>query len=86
MRRSISARMPSVQGSAPKIPILSEHALASMPCLSNSSEIASMYEGVTMMTNIVDCDLDALAIGQRVELVFKAAEGGAMLPMFRPAG
>src|SRR6218665_1332468 len=42
-------------------------------------------EGVTMMTNIVDCDLDALAIGQRVELVFKAAEGGAMLPMFKPA-
>ena len=45
----------------------------------------TLDEGVTMMTNIVDCDLDALAIGQRVQLVFKAAEGGAMLPMFTPA-
>ncbi len=41
-------------------------------------------EGVTMLTNIVDCDLDSLRIGQRVKAVFKPAEGGAMIPMFTP--
>ena len=38
-----------------------------------------------MMSNIVDCDLDTLRIGQRVKLVFKAAEGGQPVPMFTPA-
>ncbi|MDO8704383.1 MAG: OB-fold domain-containing protein [Sulfuricaulis sp.] len=42
-------------------------------------------EGVTMLTNIVDCDLDALRIDQRVKVCFKPAEGGAMIPMFTPA-
>lgn len=42
-------------------------------------------EGVTMMSNIVDCDLDTLRIGQRVKLVFKAADGGQPVPMFTPA-
>ena len=42
-------------------------------------------EGVTMMSNIVDCDLDAIRVGQRVKLVMKAAEDGTMLPMFTPA-
>ncbi|VTU40734.1 putative nucleic-acid-binding protein containing a Zn-ribbon [Variovorax sp. PBS-H4] len=42
-------------------------------------------EGITMLTNIVDCDLDALKIGQRVAVTFKPAEGGAMIPMFKPA-
>jgi len=42
-------------------------------------------EGVTMMTNIVDCDLDAIRIGQRVRVVFKPTEGGPPAPMFAPA-
>lgn len=42
-------------------------------------------EGVTMLTNIVDCDLDALRIGQRVKVCFKPADGGAAIPMFTPA-
>ena len=42
-------------------------------------------EGVTMMTNIVDCDLDAIRIGQRVQVVFKRSEGGPPVPMFTPA-
>jgi hypothetical protein len=42
-------------------------------------------EGVTMLTNIVDCDLDAIRIGDRVRLVFKPAEDGTQLPMFTPA-
>jgi uncharacterized OB-fold protein len=41
-------------------------------------------EGVTMLTNITDCDLDALKIGQRVKLVFKPTEDGNHLPMFTP--
>ena len=45
----------------------------------------TLDEGVTMMTNIVDCDLDAIRIGQRVRLVFKQSEGGPPVPMFAPA-
>jgi uncharacterized OB-fold protein len=45
----------------------------------------TLDEGVTMLTNIVDCDLDGLKIGQRVAVTFKPAEGGAMVPMFKPA-
>ena len=41
-------------------------------------------EGVTMLSNIVDCDLDSLRIGQRVQVVFKPAEDGTMIPMFAP--
>lgn len=41
-------------------------------------------EGVTMMTNIVDCDLDTVRIGQRVKVCFKPAEGGEMVAMFTP--
>lgn len=44
----------------------------------------TLDEGPTLLTNIVDCDLDALAIGQRVKLVFKPTEGGAPVPMFAP--
>ena len=42
-------------------------------------------EGVTMMTNIVDTDLDALSIGQKVKVVFKPTDGGPPVPMFTPA-
>jgi uncharacterized OB-fold protein len=43
-----------------------------------------LEEGVTVLTNIVDCDFDALRIGDRVSVCFKPAEGG-MVPMFKPA-
>jgi len=45
----------------------------------------TLDEGVTMMTNIVDCDLDAIRIGQRVRVVFKPTEGGPPVPMLSPA-
>jgi hypothetical protein len=38
-----------------------------------------------MMTNIVDCDLDAIRIGQAVRLAFKPTDGGPPVPMFAPA-
>ena len=40
----------------------------------------TLDEGVTMLTNLVDCDLDRLAIGTAVRVVFKDA-----IPMFTPA-
>ncbi|MBV9783162.1 MAG: Zn-ribbon domain-containing OB-fold protein [Acidisphaera sp.] len=45
----------------------------------------TLEEGVSMLTNFVDCDLDALKIGQDVRVVFKPTEGGPPLPMFTPA-
>jgi len=44
----------------------------------------TLAEGVTMMTNIVDCDLDSLRIGDRVEVIFKATDSGQRVPTFRP--
>jgi hypothetical protein len=44
----------------------------------------TLEEGVTMMTNIVDCDLDSVRIGNAVRLVFKDSEHGQAVPMFRP--
>lgn len=42
-----------------------------------------LAEGPRLFTNIVDCDLDAVRIGARVRLVFKASEGdGAPVPCF----
>ncbi|MEQ9642280.1 MAG: Zn-ribbon domain-containing OB-fold protein [Alphaproteobacteria bacterium] len=45
----------------------------------------TLDEGVTMMTNIVDADLDGLAVGQAVEVAFRPTEGGHALPVFKPA-
>ena len=45
----------------------------------------TLAEGPTMMTNIVECDSDALAIGQPVELVFQPSKSGTPVPCFRPA-
>ena len=43
-----------------------------------------LVEGVTMMTNIVECDPDSLEIGQPVELLMQEAENGQKIPVFRP--
>jgi uncharacterized OB-fold protein len=45
----------------------------------------TLDEGVTMMTNIVDCDLNGIRIGQKVRVVWKPTEGGPPLPAFTPA-
>jgi uncharacterized protein len=45
----------------------------------------TLAEGPTMMTNIVDCDFNALRIGQPVSVVFAPSEDGPPVPMFRPA-
>jgi uncharacterized OB-fold protein len=46
----------------------------------------TLDEGPSMMTNIIDCDPDALAIGARVMVRFVATDGGPPVPMFTPAG
>lgn len=45
----------------------------------------TLDEGVKMMTNIVDTDLDAVHVGQKVKVVFKETEDGPPVPMFTPA-
>jgi len=45
----------------------------------------TLEEGVTMMTNIVDCDLDAIRVGQAVRVAFRPTDGGPPVPMFAPA-
>lgn len=42
----------------------------------------TLEEGVSMMSNIVDCDSDSLNIGDKVKVVFKSAEDGTAVPMF----
>ena len=44
----------------------------------------ALEEGVTMMTNIVDCDVASVRIDQPVHLVFKPSETGQLVPMFTP--
>ena len=43
----------------------------------------TLEEGPTMMTNLVDCDLDAVRIGDKVQVVFKPTDGGPPVPMFK---
>ncbi|MCC7182833.1 MAG: hypothetical protein IOMNBAOH_00217 [Rhodocyclaceae bacterium] len=44
----------------------------------------TLDEGVSMMTNIVDCDLKGIRIGQKVRVTFKPTDGGPPMPMFTP--
>lgn len=46
----------------------------------------TLEEGPTMISNLVDCSYDDLAVGQAVEVVFKQSEGGFAVPMFTPSG
>ena len=45
----------------------------------------TLEEGATMFTNLVDCDLDAIRIGQDVVVAFEAKEDGLTVPVFKPA-
>lgn len=44
----------------------------------------ALDEGTTMLTNIVDCDLDTIHCGQKVQVTFKTSEDGPAVPMFKP--
>ncbi|GIS65860.1 MAG: hypothetical protein CM1200mP4_2080 [Rhodospirillaceae bacterium] len=45
----------------------------------------TLEEGITMMTNIVDCDPEALTIGQSVRLLMVKSDEGQKVPVFTPA-
>jgi hypothetical protein len=45
----------------------------------------TLEEGPTMLTNLVDCDFEAIRIGQAVRVVFKPSEGGPPVPVFTVA-
>ena len=45
----------------------------------------TLEEGPTLLTNIVDCDLDGVRIGQKVELAIRRREDGLPLHMFKPS-
>jgi uncharacterized OB-fold protein len=44
----------------------------------------TLDEGVTLLTQVVDCDLEAVRIGDRVAVLFRATEGGPPVPVFIP--
>ena len=44
----------------------------------------TLDEGVTLMTNLVDCDPSEVSIGDQVQVVFKPTDGGHAVPMFMP--
>ena len=44
----------------------------------------TLDEGPAMLTNIVDCDPDRVAIGQRVHAVYRPTRDGTPVPMFAP--
>ena len=45
----------------------------------------TLKEGPTMMTNIIDADVDALKCGQSVKLKWTVTEDGTPVPTFAPA-
>ena len=45
----------------------------------------TLDEGVTLMTNLVDCDPAQVRIGDPVKVVFQPSNGGHAVPMFTPA-
>jgi uncharacterized protein len=44
-----------------------------------------LEEGPRVLTNIVDCGVEQVAVGQSVEVVFHPTQAGPALPRFRPA-
>ena len=48
--------------------------------------VVELEEGVRMLSNVVDCPVDQLAIGMPVEAVFEDVTPAVTLPKFRPRG
>jgi uncharacterized OB-fold protein len=48
--------------------------------------IIELEEGVRMMSNIVDCDVDRLEVGMALEVLLLKAADDVGLPFWRPAG
>jgi uncharacterized protein len=48
--------------------------------------VVDLDEGPRMMTNVVDCDADTLAIGMALEVTYRPIADDVTIPVFRPAG
>ena len=48
--------------------------------------IVELAEGPRMMTNVVECDFDALEVGMALEAVFHPTSDEVTIVQFRPAG
>jgi uncharacterized protein len=46
--------------------------------------LIDLHEGVRMMTNVIECEPDAVEIGMAVEVVFEDLNDSISLPQFRP--
>ena len=47
--------------------------------------IVELEEGWHMLSNLIECDLDAVKVGMSVEVSFKKMTEEITLPMFKPA-
>lgn len=47
--------------------------------------IVELEEGWHMLSNLVECDLDAIKVGMPIEVSFKKMTEEITLPMFKPA-
>jgi hypothetical protein len=47
--------------------------------------LIALDEGPVMMSNVVDCDIESLAVGDRVQVLFEAWTDEITVPKFRPA-
>jgi hypothetical protein len=48
--------------------------------------VVDLDEGPRMMTNVVDCEFDALEIGMPLEVLFQETSEDVTIPVFRPSG
>ncbi len=48
--------------------------------------VVRLDEGVFLVSNLLDCPVDEITIGARVELAITELEAGLLLPLFRLAG
>jgi uncharacterized OB-fold protein len=46
--------------------------------------VVELAEGPRMISNVIDCDPDAVTVGMPVEVVFRDCTDEATLPLFRP--
>jgi uncharacterized protein len=46
--------------------------------------VVRLDEGVFLVSNLIGCPPDAIAVGARVELAITEVEAGLFLPLFRP--
>jgi uncharacterized OB-fold protein len=47
--------------------------------------VVDLEEGPRLMTNVVDCEFDALQVGMPLEVSFHATSDTITIPVFRPA-